>query len=371
MDTTTGQTSSSEWTKNSRLVVYKKFRTSYTHPMKEAPLPVYESARLVGIELEYDSGNAQFREPTTLPLNWVTKYDGSLRNGREFVLEPAVSYNNLMPYVQRFTEEFDQIKIGLTTRGGFHVHVQSHDYTHDDAFNLAKLYTHFQPVIDSLLGQSRVNNRYCPPFPSANFTKEQLVNEFNLDEPAENRERAKWSRVFRVINFAMMRCSNAQHRSVEFRQGSPSKRFSNIYGWSTFVTALTDMARDPDLMMFATYSPKNLVGLLGVVNQWQLARCGQNIVEWIQWRHEIMNGQPTEDMTSRLVTLLQSGPCGLFSVSTSLDINYPMAKKLLTEAHHHGIITSQGNRYKLCRVIDEVALEDLSLLREAAIASGR
>jgi DNA-binding transcriptional regulator LsrR (DeoR family) len=110
---------------------------------------------------------------------------------------------------------------------------------------------------------------------------------------------------------------------------------------------------------------------LEVVNQWQLARCGQNIVEWIKWRHEIMNGQPTDDMTSRLVTLLQSGPKGLFSVSTSLDINYPMAKKLLAEAHQRGIITTQGNRYKLCRVIDEVALEDLSLLREAAIASGR
>ena len=338
--------------------------------MQEAPLPVYESPRLVGLELEYDSGNAQFRQPTTMPLNWVSKHDGSLRNGREFVLEPAVSYNDLMPYVQRFTEEFDQIKIGLTTRGGFHVHVQSHDYTHDDAFNLAKLYTHFQPVIDSLLGQSRVNNRYCPPFPT-DLTKEQLVTEFNLNEPAANRERAKWSRVYRVINFAMMRCSNAEHRSVEFRQGSSSKRFANIYGWSTFVTALTDMARDPGLMILATHSPKNLSGLLEVVNQWQLARCGHNIVEWIKWRHEIMHGQPTDDMTSRLVTLLQSGPQGLFSVSTSLDINYPMAKKLLTEAHQRGIITTQGNRYKLCRVIDEVALEDLSLLREAAIASGR
>jgi len=338
--------------------------------MQEAPLPVYESPRLVGLELEYDSGNAQFREPNPLPLNWVAKHDGSLRNGREFVLEPAVSYNQLMPYVQRFTEEFDQIKIGLTTRGGFHVHVQAHDYTHDDAFNLAKLYTHFQSVIDSLLGQSRVNNRYCPPFP-ADFTKERLVAEFKLTEPAENRERAKWSRVFRVINFAMMRCSNAQHRSVEFRQGSPSKRFANIYGWSTFVTALTDMARDPGLMILATHSPQSLEGLLEVVKQWQLARCGQNIVEWIQWRYEIMNGQPTDDMISRLVTLLQSGPQGLFSVSTSLDINYPIAKKLLTEAHQRGIITPQGNRYKLCRVIDEVALEDLSLLREAATVSGR
>ena len=134
-----------------------------------------------------------------------------------------------------------------------------------------------------------------------------------------------------------MRCSNAEHRSVEFRQGSSSKRFANIYGWSTFVTALTDMARDPGLMILATHSPKNLGGLLEVVNQWQLARCGHNIVEWIKWRHEIMNGQPTDDMTSRLVTLLQSGPQGLFSVSTRYQLPHgqEVADRSPSTWHHH------------------------------------
>jgi|694.fasta_scaffold28563_2 hypothetical protein len=338
--------------------------------MQEAPLPVYESSRLVGLELEYDSGSAQFREPNPLPVNWVAKHDGSLRNGREFVLEPAVEYNQLMPFVQRFAEEFDQIKIGLTTRGGFHVHVQAHDYSHDDAFNLAKLYTHFQPAINTLLGESRVNNRYCPPFPD-DLSKEQLIAEFNLEESAPNRERAKWSRAYRVINFAMMRCTNTLHRSVEFRQGSPSKRFANIYGWSTFVTALTDMARDPGLVILASHSPRTLDGLLEVVEQWQLARCGHNLVEWIKWRHEIMNGQPTDELISRLVVLLQSGPLGLFSISTSLDINYPMAKKLLALTSSRGIITQSGNRYRLCRVIDEIAHEDLNILREAALTRER
>jgi predicted transcriptional regulator len=84
-----------------------------------------------------------------------------------------------------------------------------------------------------------------------------------------------------------------------------------------------------------------------------------------------MNGQPTDELISRLVVLLQSGPLGLFSISTSLDINYPMAKKLLALTSSRGIITQSGNRYRLCRVIDEIAHEDLNILREAALTRER
>jgi hypothetical protein len=131
------------------------------------------------------------------------------------------------------------------------------------------------------------------------------------------------------------------------------------------------MARDPGLVILASHSPRTLDGLLEVVEQWQLARCGHNLVEWIKWRHEIMNGQPTDELISRLVVLLQSGPLGLFSISTSLDINYPMAKKLLALTSSRGIITQSGNRYRLCRVIDEIAHEDLNILREAALTRER
>ena len=333
--------------------------------MQEAPLPVYESERLVGIELEYDSGSMSFRSPEPLPRNWVSKFDGSLRNGREFVLEPAVQYNSLMPHIQTFSDAFDPIKIGLTSRGGFHVHVQSHDYTLDDAYNLAGLYTHFQPVINQLLAKSRVDNRFCQAFDSA-MTKEQLIEEFRLNESATNRESAKYSRTYRVINFAMMRCQNVEHRSVEFRQGSPSKRFSNIYGWTTFVTTLTDIARDSAAMTLARACPQTLDGLIELLKQWEYARCGHNISEWVKWRHEIMNAEPTDEMVNRAVEFLRDRPQGLFSIATGLDVNYPTAKRILAEAINRGLICLEDQQYRLLAIPHEMALADLQLLREAA-----
>jgi hypothetical protein len=301
---------------------------------------------------------------------WVSKYDGSLRNGKEYVLEPAVKYNDLKPHVKAFADAFDPIKIGLTTRGGFHVHVQAHDYSHDDAFNLAKLYTYFQPAIDSLLGESRANNRFCTPFESG-FTKQQLIEEFELNREAPSREQAKYARRYRVINFAMMRCTNPQHRSIEFRQGSPSKRFANIYGWSTFVTALTDMARNNAVMILADNLEPNIGGLVALVKEWQLYHeSAQRLDKWIKWRYKIMNDQPTSEDVDRVLGLLRDESCGLFSIATRLDINYPMAKKALKKLMEGGLVEQSGNKYRICVDPNEVALNDLELLKQAAISRG-
>lgn len=329
--------------------------------MKDAPLPVYNSPRLVGLELEYDSGNTNFRSPSPMPPNWAVKYDGSLDNGREFVLEPAVVYNEVRPHIETFTNAFDPIKIGLTSRGGYHVHVQAADYTTDQAFSLMNLYTHFQPVINELLAKSRANNRFCMPF-TRGMTKAALVDEFKLNHPATNRSYAKNSRTYRVINFAMLRCETPEHRSIEFRQGSPSKRFANIFGWATFVTALTDMARDPELVTMALECPKTLAGLLEVVKEWEQQHGCQNLGEWLKWRHEIMNQQPTPEMVQALLEFM-TVPRGLFSIATHLNINYPTVLRLVEKAVNDGLITHAGrNRYRSLAVSNEVAQEELNRL---------
>lgn len=333
--------------------------------MQEAPLPVYESTRLIGLELEYDSGSAEFRSPESVP-NWVEKYDGSLHNGREFVLEPAEPYNSLMPHVKAFTDAFDQIKIGLTSRGGYHVHVQVGDYTYQHAYQLARIYTHFQEVINQLLAKSRANNRFCQPYRLDQLTQAGLVEEFELDVLAGNRSQAKNSRTYRTINFAMMRCQNPQHRSVEFRQGSPSKRFANIYGWATLVTALTEMATDEQTYALSTQLNPDLEGFLTLLTHWENRVSARNLVKWVQWRHEIMNQAPTPDMVSRLLAYLSSGSHGLFSIATHLDINYPTATKLLEHLMRDSQVQRVGNRYRLARVSDDLAQEDLVRLRQAA-----
>ena len=335
--------------------------------MQDAPLPVYESTRLIGLELEYDSGSTVFRSPENIP-NWPAKYDGSLNNGREFVLEPAVAYNELMPHVKTFCDAFDPIKIGLTSRGGYHVHVQVGDYTHTHAYRLARIYTHFQEVINQLLAKSRANNRFCPPFQLDELTQASLVDEFDLDRLSTTRAEAKGSRAYRTVNFAMMRCQNPQLRSVEFRQGSPSKRFSNIYGWATLTVALTEMAINDQTYTLSTQLNPDLEGFLTLLNHWEGQVCAKNLVKWVQWRHEIMNHAPTPEMVTQLLAYLALGSRGLFSIATHLDINYPTATRLLEYAlrMQDSQVERVGNRYRLTRVSDDLAQEDVARLLRAA-----
>jgi hypothetical protein len=315
--------------------------------------------------LEYDSGSAEFRAPENIP-NWQAKYDGSLNNGREFVLEPAVAYNDILPHVNTFSDAFDPIKIGLTSRGGYHVHVQVADYTYTHAYQLARIYTHFQEVINQLLAKSRANNRFCPPYQLDELTEANLVEEFELNRPATNRSSAKNSRTYRTINFAMMRCSNPAHRSVEFRQGSPSKRFANIYGWATLVVALTEMATDNQAYALATQLNPDLEGFLTLLQHWENRVSARNLVRWVQWRHEIMNQAPTTEMVDKLLGYLSNGSHGLFSIATHLDINYPTATRLLEHAIRDAKVQRVGNRYRLTRISEDLAQEDVTRLLLAA-----
>lgn len=345
--------------------VYNLFQGKYPHPMQDAPLPVYESTRLIGLELEYDCGSAEFRAPDSIP-NWQSKLDGSLSNGREFVLEPAVAYNELMPHVKAFCDAFDPIKIGLTSRGGYHVHVQTDDYDHVHVYKLATIYTRFQNVINELLAKSRTNNRFCMPF-GQGITQASLVEEFDLELEARSRLDAKGSRTYRTINFAMMRCQNPQNRSVEFRQGSPSKRFSNIYGWATLVVAMTDMALDDQTHALATQLSADLEGFLCLLSHWERRVSAQNLVKWVQWRHQIMNQAPTPEMIARLLAYLGSGSHGLFSIATHLDTNYPTATRLLDQAMRDSQVQRTGRRYHLTRLSEDVAArEDVARLLQAA-----
>jgi hypothetical protein len=310
--------------------------------MDDIQEPIYSSERLIGLELEYDSGSMTFRAPDSIP-GWAIKYDGSLSNGREFVLEPAVSVSNLKATVKTFCEAFDPIRIGLTQRGGYHVHVQAHDYTITSAVNLARLYTHHQASINSLLAKSRVNNRYCVPFSPTEAA--DISANFQLDSPANSRSEAKGARITKVINFAMLRCTDPAARSVEFRQGSPSKRFVNIYGWAMFCAALTEFCRNTREVNNWLLKPnafQNFLELITCIEE----RVGiEHLRSWIEWRHAAMNPTVTPELVQKVVAAVGSRPMGLFTLATKTNENYPTVKAVVNEAIKQGLLTIRGNKY--------------------------
>jgi hypothetical protein len=323
--------------------------------MIEPVIPTYPSNRKIGVEMEVDPGCNGPRVSVDV-TGWEAKGDGSLsHNGREFVMNPPKKLPEAHAVIKDLCSKLVDIKVHKS--GSIHVHVQVADYTHDDAYHLVKLYTHFQSVIDSLVGRSRHNNHFCPAYPKS-ITKSGLISKFRLNDSACNRSFAKGARQFSVANLAMMRCSTPSHRTIEFRQGSVSKKAICVIGWATFLVCLTDMALYVDT---TTLSRPTLPHLLDLIKAHELRVGSKGVADWVQWRHDYLNAEPTEEMIQLLMTKVGK-KCGIYSVSQALNTNLAVAKALLVEATNRGLVTQLPGKKVWCLAYDNRATEDLAHL---------
>jgi len=331
--------------------------------MLNAPIPTCPSRRLVGLELEYDAGNTEFRRPI-IPDGWSEKYDGSLSNGREYVMDPPVAVCNADDSIRAFCEACDTARMNTTSRGGFHVHVQSPDFggETDEAqqrvHNLARLYVHFQDAIDRLVGKSRVHNHFCAKFGTMP-TRSELVNLFRLDQTATSRLSAKGARSTKVINFAMCRTQNKSHRSIEFRQGSPSKQFACVWGWTVFVVALTEIAARDD---FNLPEDRSLDSLLSLLRAYERDSGATKIAKWVLWRDDYMNRPPTDDEVNKVVASANGRPRGIFHLSRQAELNLPLTQRAADEAVRRGLLSKVGNNRWVSAYSQSQGPSDLSQL---------
>jgi hypothetical protein len=204
-------------------------------------------------------------------------------------------------------------------------------------FHTVRIYSHFQPVIDTLVGESRVRNNYCQAY-EAGITQRGLVEMFHLDSSAENRASAKGTRRYSVVNCAMMRCRREDDRSLEYRQGSPSKRFPCIFGWAALMLSITCMGADEQSIICAPTLEK----FMGMLRTHESRSGATNIANWVQWRFDYLNREPDNDMMEKAKALFSTGKMhGLFAVSRKLDINLAVAKRVIT-----GLIDSRFIRQK-------------------------
>lgn len=335
-----------------------------------APVTKYQTDRMVGIEIEIDSGDMELRLPSPLPGGWAQHSDGSLRNGVEMVLDPPKKLEDARPFVKDFDSKFNESRTNTCKRGGMHVHVQINeaDYDHATMLNLARLYAHFQFVINSLVGESRHSNTYCQPF-DRNIDQYGLVEMFSLNSPAHDRYSAKNSRSYKVVNFAMMRCTNADHRTVEFRQGSAAKRFDSIFGWTTLMVALVDIAKWHRVPVDGRGGMGDFTDLLRR-HQARMQDAGlecENLAEWVEWRHLYLNQDPTDEQVSAAVACMGVSPHGMYHISRELDVSLPLAKRILERAHRDGKVEKAGDKTYRAKY-NEWADSDFQKLIEAAEA---
>ena len=332
--------------------------------MNPAPIPVYPSSRLIGLELEIDPGSTGAAPPASVQ-GWNRHRDGSLsQNGSEFVLDPPLTLEDAKSVVQGFATVMS--KVNTLKAGGFHVHVQTPDDVRPAkiAAAVAKIYTHFQTQINRLLGKSRHNNRYCPPFSSCP-SETTLTNEFQLNEQARNRADAKCSRAYRTVNFAMLRCVTPAHRTIEFRQGSVTKRYECIIGWAAFCVALVEISFNEELVAKVLNSSASWKNLVNMVRTHQELVGATNIAEWLEWRREYMEAKPTEAQLKAAAEILGTKPHGVFFVSRKLDINLPLTEKILQELTDRGLAAKIGLKFR--STAGRPIMEDLAELEAAQL----
>ena len=312
------------------------------------PIPVYPSTRLLGLEVEVDAGlNNKLKLPSRLPNGWNHQHDESLHNGRELILVPPENYTNALPKIVALYVALDELGTYASKRGGYHVHVQVADYTLDDAVRLANLYRHFQPVLDTLVAQSRVNNTYCPPY-RTEVTAAVLEDMFDISNPASSRGVAKCSRSYSVANFAMMRCENRNDRTVEFRQGSTSKRADCIAGWAAVMLALVDLAKTKVLCEEAMELPVTLAGFCRVMLLAEGLTGAKLLADWVRWRYDYLNEEPTQAMVDAAVAAIGTRWHGMFFVARELNVNNALAQRILDKGLHQGKLVKHddGRRYR-------------------------
>lgn len=339
------------------------------------PIPSYPSTRLLGCELELDLGRTQDRATfPRVPQGWAQHCDGSLTNGTEIVLEPPVTLVDALPRVKEFSEVYSHVNTLKT--GGFHVHVQCADWggagLKRNSGNLARLYHHFQEQINCLLGKSRHNNRYCPPY-EHRVTDAEIVAMFRLDSAATTRESAKSARCYSVVNFAMARCTTPAHRSIEFRQGSITKRFECIVGWMTFCLAMVDIAGKPDFQSWLAL-PATWDRFCAMLRDQERAVGAEHLVEWVKWRKDYLNEPATPELVEKACECMGTAPRGVFHVSRKLDINLALTERVLEAAVSAGKLTKSGTKYQASfrarAEADLARLEAAARERELAPAAG-
>jgi hypothetical protein len=327
------------------------------------PVPYYPSRRLIGVELELDPGSAPYHAPQA-SAGWQAKGDLSIPRGQEWVLEPPLPIIEAYEPIDEFSNAMIKAKTHLSKKGGYHIHVQIHDYDVDDATRLVQLYWRFQEQIDLLVAPSRRsvpgNNTHVSPYlRDQRPTRESLIGIFHIDNCiCRSRDEAKESRQKMVINLAMMRCRDPLKRSAEFRQPSPSKHTINIYGWACLAVGLVEIAKDATIAnRYIRYSKPTWAVFLSLLRRVERRFGVERLVKWAAWRRDYLNGPVGEDKKHLLYGCLCEKPHGIFHIARKLNINILAAKKLVQHEVRSGMLVEDGNnkwrsRYETIATLD-------------------
>lgn len=211
---------------------------------------------LVGIHVRVEALNH------TTGSNWKITTDGSLgdyNQGIELV-SPALSGEEGFAQLRKVCQVLTALRAKVTRRCGFHVHVGARNRNVGFFKNLVKLYSRFEPVIDSVMAPSRRGyaNSFCAPV----RVSEQIWNSATTIEQVARsigQTTRRDSTRYKKLNL------NAywQHGTVEFRQHQGTVEVLKIENWVRFCLRITAKASEAELPQPNEYTLDTLLTTIG------------------------------------------------------------------------------------------------------------
>lgn len=184
----------------------------------------------MGIECRWEGYNHNTRP------HWKIVSDSSVRapgqSGWELV-SPILKGDDGLEQIRKVCEAMGQAGATVNATCGLHVHHDAQDFTTKTFKNIVKIYARFEPVMDSLVSNSRRgrNNDYCRTLADVNMGR-------LLEQDSLATIRSIYGTRYRKLNIT----SYVTHGTVEFRQHQGTTNADKIINWIKLTQAIVERA---------------------------------------------------------------------------------------------------------------------------------
>lgn len=187
---------------------------------------------LVGLELEVEGTNLpEVRGP------WITKPDGSLRNGLEYVFREPLGSVKSKEALEVLQKQFEAsgARLDYSFRCSTHVHVNVSNLDLEVVKTMVGLFTLFEDEYINFCDRGRKGNRFCLRAKDADGVVNILAR-FVADGSVPDENRGKYS--------AMNLCTLKRYGTLEFRTLEGTNDWNRIFTWVRALLALRKTAKD-------------------------------------------------------------------------------------------------------------------------------
>jgi len=189
--------------------------------------PKVSEVPLVGLELEVEGDCINAVDLK----GWNIVRDGSLRDGREFVLSTPMRRLALDRAVVNLSKYLSTTRCVLSHRTSLHVHIDMRNYTILDIEKIYKLYALFEPALYTISGKHRASNIYCPGFTFATEQVKQAALAFSVKDVGSL---VNTSCKYTGLNLAAL----CEFGSIEIRTHCGSLNAHDILNWVDILLAI-------------------------------------------------------------------------------------------------------------------------------------